>query len=148
MESKRGLLGREINQTAAPSVETRSISAVHPPDCETVNASWKREIQRLLADQTGFTITIAHLALGEQWSKIERGLFAYTSQNWRENKPSANSSPQAQPTPASPSLTSTPAATQKASLALRHLDRYRILSRSSAATPIALMPFGLATVLW
>ena len=25
---------------------------------------WKREIQRLRADQTGFTITIAHLALG------------------------------------------------------------------------------------
>lgn len=44
---------------------------------------WKSELQRL-ADQTGLTITVAHLPPGtSKWNRIEHRLFAFITQNWR-----------------------------------------------------------------
>jgi hypothetical protein len=44
---------------------------------------WKTELQRL-ADQTGLSITVAHLPPGtSKWNRIEHRLFAFITQNWR-----------------------------------------------------------------
>ena len=44
---------------------------------------WKTELQTL-ADQTGLSITVAHLPPGtSKWNRIEHRLFAFISQNWR-----------------------------------------------------------------
>src|SRR5487761_736004 len=44
---------------------------------------WKRELQTL-ADQTGLSITVAHLPPGtSKWNRIEHRLFAFITQNWR-----------------------------------------------------------------
>jgi hypothetical protein len=66
-----------------PEARTLGITA----DCGGSNGNrvrlWKREIQRL-ADETGLSITVAHLPPGtSKWNKIEHRLFAYISQNWR-----------------------------------------------------------------
>ncbi len=45
---------------------------------------WKTELQRL-ADQTGLSITVAHLPPGtSKWNRIEHRLFAFITQNWRD----------------------------------------------------------------
>ena len=56
-------------------------------DCGGSNGSrvrlWKTELQTL-ADQTGLSITVAHLPPGtSKWNRIEHRLFAFTTQNWR-----------------------------------------------------------------
>ena len=44
---------------------------------------WKWELQRL-ADETGLSITVAHLPPGtSKWNKIEHRLFSFITQNWR-----------------------------------------------------------------
>ena len=44
---------------------------------------WKTELQTL-ADQTGLSITLAHLPPGtSRWNRIEHRLFAFVTQNWR-----------------------------------------------------------------
>jgi len=44
---------------------------------------WKPELQTL-ADQTGLSITVAHLPPGtSKWNRIEHRLFAFITQNWR-----------------------------------------------------------------
>ena len=44
---------------------------------------WKTELQTL-ADQTGLSITLAHLPPGtSKWNRIEHRLFAFITQNWR-----------------------------------------------------------------
>ena len=44
---------------------------------------WKRELQRL-ANETGLTITVAHLPPGtSKWNRIEHKLFAFITMNWR-----------------------------------------------------------------
>ncbi len=44
---------------------------------------WKRELQSL-ADETGLSVTVAHLPPGtSKWNRIEHGLFAFITQNWR-----------------------------------------------------------------
>ena len=44
---------------------------------------WKSELQKL-ADQTGLSITVAHLPPGpSKWNRIEHRLFAFITQNWR-----------------------------------------------------------------
>jgi hypothetical protein len=44
---------------------------------------WKSELQ-VLADQTGLSITVAHLPPGtSKWNRIEHRLFAFITQNWR-----------------------------------------------------------------
>jgi len=44
---------------------------------------WKTELQKL-ADQTGLSITVAHLSPGtSKWNRIEHRLFAFITQNWR-----------------------------------------------------------------
>jgi len=44
---------------------------------------WKIELQKL-ADQTGLSITVAHLPPGtSKWNRIEHRLFAFITQNWR-----------------------------------------------------------------
>jgi Rhodopirellula transposase DDE domain len=47
------------------------------------NRLWKKELQ-ILADETGLTITVAHLPPAtSKWNKIEHRLFSYISVNWR-----------------------------------------------------------------
>jgi hypothetical protein len=44
---------------------------------------WKTELQRL-ADETGLSITVAHLPPGtSKWNRVEHRLFAFITQNWR-----------------------------------------------------------------
>ena len=44
---------------------------------------WKTELQTL-ADETGLSITVAHLPPGtSKWNRIEHRLFAFITQNWR-----------------------------------------------------------------
>ena len=44
---------------------------------------WKTELQAL-ANQTGLSITVAHLPPGtSKWNRIEHRLFAFITQNWR-----------------------------------------------------------------
>ena len=44
---------------------------------------WKTELQTL-ANQTGLSITVAHLPPGtSKWNRVEHRLFAFITQNWR-----------------------------------------------------------------
>jgi transposase len=74
---------RELGQSRYPSAKRILITA----DCGGSNGArvrlWKTELQRL-ADQTGLSITVAHLPPGtSKWNRIEHRLFAFITQNWR-----------------------------------------------------------------
>ena len=74
---------QELGQARYPKAEKLLIAA----DCGGSNGSrvrlWKRELQTL-ADQTGLSITVAHLPPGtSKWNRIEHRLFAFITQNWR-----------------------------------------------------------------
>ena len=73
----------ELGQTRYPCGTRLLITA----DCGGSNGArvrlWKTELQRL-ADQTGLSITVAHLPPGtSKWNRIEHRLFAFVTQNWR-----------------------------------------------------------------
>ena len=74
---------QELGQPRYPKAEKLLITA----DCGGSNGSrvrlWKSELQTL-ADQTGLSITVAHLPPGtSKWNRIEHRLFAFITQNWR-----------------------------------------------------------------
>ena len=74
---------QELGQPRYPMAEKLLITA----DCGGSNGSrvrlWKSELQTL-ADQTGLSITVAHLPPGtSKWNRIEHRLFAFITQNWR-----------------------------------------------------------------
>jgi hypothetical protein len=74
---------QELGQPRYPKAEQLLITA----DCGGSNGSrvrlWKSELQAL-ADQTGLSITVAHLPPGtSKWNRIEHRLFAFITQNWR-----------------------------------------------------------------
>ena len=74
---------QELGQPRYPTAEKLLITA----DCGGSNGSrvrlWKSELQTL-ADQTGLSITVAHLPPGtSKWNRIEHRLFAFITQNWR-----------------------------------------------------------------
>ncbi len=73
----------ELGQSRYPSAKRILITA----DCGGSNGArvrlWKTELQTL-ADQTGLSITVAHLPPGtSKWNRIEHRLFAFITQNWR-----------------------------------------------------------------
>ncbi len=73
----------ELGQSRYPSANRILITA----DCGGSNGArvrlWKTELQTL-ADQTGLSITVAHLPPGtSKWNRIEHRLFAFITQNWR-----------------------------------------------------------------
>ncbi|WP_428491776.1 ISAzo13 family transposase [Rhodopila sp.] len=73
----------KLGQTRYPNAKCLTITA----DCGGSNGPqvklWKRELQRF-ADQTGLTVTVAHLPPGtSKWNKIEHRLFAFITTNWR-----------------------------------------------------------------
>ena len=72
-----------LGQSRYPSADRILITA----DCGGSNGArvrlWKTELQTL-ADQTGLSITVAHLPPGtSKWNRIEHRLFAFITQNWR-----------------------------------------------------------------
>jgi hypothetical protein len=72
-----------IGQSRYPNADRILITA----DCGGSNGArvrlWKTELQTL-ADQTGLSITVAHLPPGtSKWNRIEHRLFAFITQNWR-----------------------------------------------------------------
>jgi hypothetical protein len=72
-----------LGQSRYPSANRILITA----DCGGSNGArvrlWKTELQTL-ADQTGLSITVAHLPPGtSKWNRIEHRLFAFITQNWR-----------------------------------------------------------------
>ena len=72
-----------LGSTRYPTAERLLITA----DCGGSNGVrvrlWKTELQTL-ADQTGLSITVAHLPPGtSKWNRIEHRLFAFITQNWR-----------------------------------------------------------------
>lgn len=74
---------QELGQARYQKAEKLLITA----DCGGSNGSrvrlWKSELQAL-ADQTGLSITVAHLPPGtSKWNRIEHRLFAFITQNWR-----------------------------------------------------------------
>lgn len=74
---------QELGQPRYRNAEKLLITA----DCGGSNGSrvrlWKSELQAL-ADQTGLSITVAHLPPGtSKWNRIEHRLFAFITQNWR-----------------------------------------------------------------
>ena len=74
---------QELGQSRYPSADRILITA----DCGGSNGArvrlWKTELQTL-ADQTGLSITVAHLPPGtSKWNRIEHRLFAFITQNWR-----------------------------------------------------------------
>lgn len=74
---------QELGQPRYPKAAKLLITA----DCGGSNGSrvrlWKSELQ-VLADQTGLSITVAHLPPGtSKWNRIEHRLFAFITQNWR-----------------------------------------------------------------
>jgi transposase len=74
---------QELGQARYQAASSILITA----DCGGSNGArvrlWKRELQTL-ADQTGLSITVAHLPPGtSKWNKIEHRLFAFITQNWR-----------------------------------------------------------------
>ena len=74
---------QELGQPRYPKAAKLLITA----DCGGSNGSrvrlWKSELQAL-ADQTGLSITVAHLPPGtSKWNRIEHRLFAFITQNWR-----------------------------------------------------------------
>ena len=73
----------ELGQARYPQGTRRLLTA----DCGGSNRArvrlWKTELQAL-ADQTGLSITLAHLPPGtSKWNRIEHRLFAFITQNWR-----------------------------------------------------------------
>jgi hypothetical protein len=73
----------ELGQSRYPDAKRLLITA----DCGGSNGPrvrlWKIELQTL-ADQTGLSITVAHLPPGtSKWNRIEHRLFAFITQNWR-----------------------------------------------------------------
>jgi len=74
---------RELGQSRYQTAKRILITA----DCGGSNGArvrlWKTELQRL-ADQTGLSITVAHLPPGtSKWNRIEHRLFSFITQNWR-----------------------------------------------------------------
>jgi hypothetical protein len=74
---------QRLGQTRYPNATRLLITA----DCGGSNGVrlrlWKRELQAF-ADQTGLTITVAHLPPGaSKWNSIEHRLFAHITMNWR-----------------------------------------------------------------
>ena len=74
---------RELGQSRYQDATRILITA----DCGGSNGArvrlWKTELQTL-ADQTGLSITVAHLPPGtSKWNRIEHRLFAFITQNWR-----------------------------------------------------------------
>lgn len=74
---------RELGQSRYQNADRILITA----DCGGSNGArvrlWKTELQAL-ADQTGLSITVAHLPPGtSKWNRIEHRLFAFITQNWR-----------------------------------------------------------------
>ena len=74
---------QELGQSRYPRADRILITA----DCGGSNGArvrlWKTELQTL-ADQTGLSITVAHLPPGtSKWNRIEHRLFAFITQNWR-----------------------------------------------------------------
>jgi hypothetical protein len=74
---------QELGQARYPDAKRLLITA----DCGGSNGVrvrlWKTELQTL-ADQTGLSITVAHLPPGtSKWNRIEHRLFAFITQNWR-----------------------------------------------------------------
>jgi transposase len=74
---------RELGQSRYQQAKRILITA----DCGGSNGArvrlWKTELQTL-ADQTGLSITVAHLPPGtSKWNRIEHRLFAFITQNWR-----------------------------------------------------------------
>jgi transposase len=74
---------QELGKSRYPSADRILITA----DCGGSNGArvrlWKTELQTL-ADQTGLSITVAHLPPGtSKWNRIEHRLFAFITQNWR-----------------------------------------------------------------
>ncbi len=74
---------RELGQLRYQNAQRILITA----DCGGSNGArvrlWKTELQKL-ADQTGLSITVAHLPPGtSKWNRIEHRLFAFITQNWR-----------------------------------------------------------------
>ena len=74
---------RELGQSRYQDAKRILITA----DCGGSNGArvrlWKTELQAL-ADQTGLSITVAHLPPGtSKWNRIEHRLFAFITQNWR-----------------------------------------------------------------
>ena len=74
---------RELGQSRYQEAKRILITA----DCGGSNGArvrlWKTELQTL-ADQTGLSITVAHLPPGtSKWNRIEHRLFAFITQNWR-----------------------------------------------------------------
>jgi DDE family transposase len=74
---------QELGQARYQAARSILITA----DCGGSNGArvrlWKSELQTL-ADQTGLSITVAHLPPGtSKWNKIEHRLFAFITQNWR-----------------------------------------------------------------
>jgi len=73
----------KLGQARYPQAKALTITA----DCGGSNGPqvklWKRELQRL-ANETGLTITVAHLPPGtSKWNRIEHKLFAFITMNWR-----------------------------------------------------------------
>lgn len=73
----------ELGQSRYRSANRILITA----DCGGSNGArvrlWKTQLQ-MLADQTGLSITVAHLPPGtSKWNRIEHRLFAFITQNWR-----------------------------------------------------------------
>jgi len=74
---------QEPGQSRYPDADRILITA----DCGGSNGVrvrlWKTQLQAL-ADQTGLSITVAHLPPGtSKWNRIEHRLFAFITQNWR-----------------------------------------------------------------
>jgi hypothetical protein len=74
---------RQLGEPRYPQAKQLLITA----DCGGSNGArvrlWKAELQRF-ADETGLTITVAHLPPGtSKWNRIEHRLFAFITQNWR-----------------------------------------------------------------
>ena len=74
---------QRMGRARYPKAERLLITA----DCGGSNGArvrlWKVELQKL-ADQTGLAITVAHHPPGtSKWNRIEHGMFAFISQNWR-----------------------------------------------------------------
>jgi transposase len=73
----------ELGRSRYPDADRLLITA----DCGGSNGArvrlWKTELQTL-ADQTGLSITVAHLPPGtSKWNRIEHRLFAFITHNWR-----------------------------------------------------------------
>jgi len=74
---------QELGQPRYPTAEKLLITADRGGSNGSRMRLWKSELQTL-ADQTGLSITVAHLPPGtSKWNRIEHRLFAFNTQNWR-----------------------------------------------------------------